>query len=88
VDFCVRKGIPQDFAVANSCFDLFSDHSPILITPTADALNHENELNLSDRHTNWDDFRRLVKEKLTLNIPLKTEEDIEAAAKFFNDTIK
>jgi hypothetical protein len=26
--------------------------------------------------------------RLTLNIPLKTEEDIEAAAKFFNDTIQ
>jgi hypothetical protein len=39
-------------------------------------------------HANWDDFRRLVNERLTLNIPLKTEEDIEAAAKFFNDTIQ
>jgi hypothetical protein len=29
VDFCVTKGIPQDFDVAKSCFDLFSglDHT-------------------------------------------------------------
>jgi hypothetical protein len=26
--------------------------------------------------------------RLTLNMPLKTEEDIEAAANFFNDTIQ
>jgi hypothetical protein len=39
VDFCVTKGIPQDFVVAESCFDLSSDHSPILITLTVDALN-------------------------------------------------
>jgi exonuclease III len=32
VDFCVTKGIPRDFAVAKSCFDLSSDHSPVLIT--------------------------------------------------------
>jgi hypothetical protein len=30
VDFCVTKGIPPSFAVAQSCFDLSSDHSPVL----------------------------------------------------------
>jgi hypothetical protein len=37
-------------------------------------------------HTNWDDFGRLVNERL--DIPFKTEEDIEAAAKFFNGTVQ
>jgi hypothetical protein len=81
VDFWVTKGIAQDFAVAKSCFDLSSNHYPILITLTADALNQEKEPILSNRHTNWDDFRRLVNERLTLNVPLKTEEDLEVAAK-------
>jgi hypothetical protein len=65
-----------------------SDHSPILITITAGALNQENEPILSNRHTNWADFRRLVNERLTLNIALITEEDKKAAAKFFSDTIQ
>jgi hypothetical protein len=43
LEFCVTKGIPQDFPVAESCLDLFSDHSPILITLTADALNQERD---------------------------------------------
>jgi hypothetical protein len=88
VGFCVTEGIPLDFAAAKSCFDLSSDHSPILITLTADTLNQQNEPNLSNRQTNWDDFRRLVNETLTLNISLKTEEHIEVAAKFFNDSIQ
>jgi hypothetical protein len=58
-----------------------------LIKLTADVLNQEKEPILSNRRPNWDDFRCLVNERLTLNIPLKTEE-IEAAAKFFNDTIQ
>jgi hypothetical protein len=87
VDFCITKSITQDFAVAKSCFDLSSDHSSILITLTADALNNEIEPILSNRHIHWDHFRFLVNERLTLNIPLKTE-DIEAAAKFFNATIQ
>jgi hypothetical protein len=78
VDFYVTKGIPQDFAVAKSCFDL-SDHFPVLITLTSHALNQEKQPRLSSRHTNWDDFRHLINQRLTLNVSLKTEEDIEAA---------
>jgi hypothetical protein len=37
VDFYSIKSIPQDFAAAKSCFDLSSDHSPVLITLTARA---------------------------------------------------
>jgi hypothetical protein len=88
VDCCVTKGNPQDIAVAESCFDLSSDHFSILITLTADLLNQGNEPILSNKHANLDNFRRFVNERLTLNIHLKTEEDIEAAAKFFNGTIQ
>jgi hypothetical protein len=88
VDFCVTKGTPQDFAVAKSCFDLSSDHSPVLITLTSHALNQEKQPSLSNRHENWDDFRHLINQRLNLNVSFKTEEDIEAAAKFFNDTIQ
>jgi hypothetical protein len=80
VDSFVTKDILHDFAVAKSCLDLSPNHSSILFTLTADVLNQEKEPILSNRNTNWDDFRRLVNERLTLNIPLKTEEDIEAAA--------
>jgi hypothetical protein len=41
VDFGVAKDIPHDFAVAKSCFDLSSDHSPVLITLTSHALNQK-----------------------------------------------
>jgi hypothetical protein len=88
VDFCVTNGVPQDFAVAKSCFDLSTDLSPVLITLKAHTLNQEKQRNLSNRQTNWDDFRQLINETLTLNVSLKTEENIEAAVKFFNDVIQ
>jgi hypothetical protein len=88
VDFCVTKGIPQDFTVAKSCFDLSSDHSPVLITLTSHAVNQEKQPRLSNRHTNWVDFRHLINWRLTLNVSLKTEKDIEAEVQFFNDTIQ
>jgi hypothetical protein len=88
VAFCITKGIAQDFTVAKSCFDLSSDHSPVLITPTSNALNQEKQPSLSNRHTNWDDFRHLINRRLNLNVSLKTEDDAEAAVKFFNDTVQ
>jgi hypothetical protein len=59
-----------------------------LITLTSHALNQEKQPSLSKRHINWDDFRHFINQRLTLNVSLKTEEDIEAAVKFFNDTIQ
>jgi hypothetical protein len=79
--------ITTDFAVAKSCFDLSSEHSPVLFTLKAHALNQEKQPSLSNRHTNWDHFRHLINKRLSLNYFLKTEEDIEAAVKLFNDTM-
>jgi hypothetical protein len=86
VDFCVTKGIPQDFAVAKLCFDLSSYHSPVMIT-LSHALNQEKQPRLSNRHTNWDDFWHII-QRLILNVSLKTEEDIETGVKLFNDTLQ
>jgi hypothetical protein len=58
-----------------------------LITLTSHALNQEKQPSLSNRHTNWDYFRHVINQRLTLNVSLKTEEDIEAAVMFFNDTV-
>jgi hypothetical protein len=43
VNFSVTKGVPQDFAVVKSCFDLSSDHSPVFITLKAHTLNQEEQ---------------------------------------------
>jgi hypothetical protein len=81
VHFCVTEGILQDFTVAKPSFDLSSDHSPILITLTAEALNQEKEPILSNRHKIGTTL------EASLNIPFKTGEDIEAAAKSFNSQV-
>jgi hypothetical protein len=88
VDFCVTKGIAQNFTVEKSCFDLSSDHSPVLITLKARSMNQEKQPSLSHRHTNWDDFRHIINERLTLYVSLKTEEDIEPAVTNFSNTIQ
>jgi hypothetical protein len=82
VDFCVNKGRSSRL---RSCKIMLQ---PILWS--FPDLDHTNSVYaepiLSNRNTNWDDFRLLVNERLTLDILLKAKEDTEAAAKFFNYT--
>jgi hypothetical protein len=59
-----------------------------LITLKAHVPDQEKQPSLSNRHTNWDDVRHFINERLTLNVSLKTEEDTGAEVKFFNDTIQ
>jgi hypothetical protein len=82
----LQRVFPQDFAVAKSCFGLSSDHFLVLTKLTVHALNKEKQPSLRNRHTNWDDFRHLNTERLTLNVSFRTEENIEAAIQFLNDT--
>jgi hypothetical protein len=88
VDFCVTKGIPPTSATATSCLDLSSDRSPVLAFIATYPLTPVKTPHLSNRQTNWDLFRHLITERLTLKIPLKTPEDIEEAVKLFNDTVQ
>jgi hypothetical protein len=82
LDFSVTKIILQDFAVAKSCTDLSSDNFTVFIMLTAHVLNQKKQ------PATWDDFRCLINVKLTLNGSLKTEEDTEAAVRFFNNAIQ
>jgi hypothetical protein len=63
---------------------LSSDQSPVLITLKVHARNQEKQPSLTSRHTNWDDFSHLINKRLTSNVSLNTEEDIEATVKFCN----
>jgi hypothetical protein len=88
VDFCVTKGIPRNLADAKSCLELSSDHSPVLVTLSTQAIPRVPLPRLCNRKAGWNTFRHLLIERLLLNVPLKTDSDIEAAIKNFNDIIQ
>jgi hypothetical protein len=72
VDFCVTKGIPRNFTDANSCLELSSDHSPVLVTLSTQAILRVPQPRLCNRKTDWDAFHHLLNERLLLKYPLKT----------------
>jgi hypothetical protein len=42
VEFCVTKGFTKNFTIAKSCFDLLSDHSPVIVTLTTKCKTKRN----------------------------------------------
>ena len=80
-EFCVTKGMDTKKLAVESCLELPSDHTPILVTVFAHILGKSKKPSLySKKKKDWNCFREILDEQITLTIPLKTEIDIEEAA--------
>jgi exonuclease III len=77
IDFCVTKGIARNYLNIESCLELSSDHSPLLIILETQVTKISRAPVLSSKNTNWEIFRDILTSQLNLNIPLKTEDDVD-----------
>ena len=75
--FCERIAT-QKFTV-ESCLDLTSDRTPILVTMYTHILCIPKKPSLYNKYTDWDAFREMLDARINLAIPLKTDVDIEEA---------
>lgn len=88
LDFGITKSINNNYMHAESCYELSSDHSPVIITLNKKIVTFEKSCVLNNRNTNWTYFKHLVENTLQLKIPLKTNEEIEHAVEHFNSVIQ
>ena len=71
-----------------SCLDVSSDHSPVILSFGSEALLKEKPPVLFNKNTNWQYYRELIDMNLNINIPLKTNRDIEEAVNKFTTVIQ
>ena len=88
IDFCVTKGLPSHSLAAKSSLELSSDHSPIIVSLNSPLSASELPAKLHNKSTNWGQFKRLVELNLPLQIPLKSNSDIEEAVEILNKVIQ
>lgn len=88
IDFSVIKGINKSYLKAESCLDLSSDHSPVIITLSSKILGTEKSCMLSNNKTDWDYYRLQINSLLDLKISLKTESEITQAVEHFNRCVQ
>jgi hypothetical protein len=88
LDFCVTKGIDTKLCTIKSSFELAADHSSIIVTLNSEIILTTKNPTLTNKYTNWQTFRHLLDERLNLNIPLKTAEDIDIAVENLSKNIQ
>lgn len=88
IDFCITKGIAKHNITCNSCWDLFSDHSPILVQIGVDIRETTQRCTLHNKRINWPLFRVLLDEKFDTPIALQTKNDITNAVEFFTTSVQ
>lgn len=88
IDFCVLKNINKNYFNIKSCFDLSSDHSPILITLKSKIVENLPPPYLHSKKTNWSSFKECCNNSLHLDISLKNRQEIEDALHIFTTTIQ
>lgn len=84
LDFAVVKGINSQNITAETCLDLSSDHSPVMITLNKDIKIQQKVIYLYNKKTNWKRFKECLTDSLTCNISLKTPKDLEKAVEELN----
>lgn len=88
LDFFVVKGVPKSFMKPNVCYDLSSDHSPVLLTLYTESLTTENLTHLTNHKTNWLLYRKILEQNSEMKVALKTPEDIDSTAELINKLMK
>jgi len=71
LDFCITKGIATQKVSVESCLELTSDHTPILVTMHTYFLQQPKKPSLSNKNPDWEVFRELIETQINLKIPLK-----------------
>ena len=88
IDFFVTKGLSNSNVTCKSCFELSSDHSPVILKLSRIGKQILPPCHLHNSKTNWALFQQTVQDQLNMNICLKTEDDIIEAVEHFNQCIQ
>jgi hypothetical protein len=88
IDFCVTKGISNNYLKAESCLYLSSDHSSVIITYSTQILRKQKPPELHNKRTNSELCQEITDRRLQINIPLKTEEELNDAVEQFTNNIQ
>ncbi|KAL7290805.1 hypothetical protein TKK_0015548 [Trichogramma kaykai] len=81
IDFAVTGGINPVICRMQSCADLSSDHSPIIIHMSKEFLTKKSQRLLFNRNTDWSIFKHQMDDKLGCNVRLKSNSDLDDAIK-------
>lgn len=88
LDFYIAKGMPHANTMIEPCFDLSSDHTPVILTISSDLNMVTPPPRLSNKFTDWNNFRQILDDKISCDIRLKEERDIDRIVDYLTTCIQ
>ena len=88
IDFFITKGISSRYMKVDTCMDLSSDHTPVILTLSDTIISKHIPNAITNKHTNWNGFKNDLEELINLNTELKTNEQLEKDAVLFTEMIQ
>ncbi|KAL1462246.1 hypothetical protein WDU94_014097 [Cyamophila willieti] len=79
IDFFIYKNISANYMMVEENLDLSSDHTAITLTLSENIITKTHNAVLVNNKTDWESFRLNLAERIQLNLPLESEEDIDQA---------
>lgn len=88
LDFFITKSVIREKFIISSCLDLTSDHTAVCGLLSSTIIEKEKQPQLHNERTDWDHFRLILQNELKLNIPLRTEEQVDSAVNYFTTAVQ
>lgn len=71
-----------------SSTDLNSDHTPVILTLSDTIIYKEPSPSLTNNKTDWKNYSNYLEKNIVLNVPLKTQDQIENEARLFTTQLQ
>ena len=79
IDFFITKNIKHEHLKIESCFELSSDHSPIILKFESNVILATQNKFSYNKKTDWECFKEIVENKLDIQISLKTKDEVDSS---------
>jgi hypothetical protein len=88
LDFFVTSRISPSYTDIKPSYDLSSDHTPTIMTISTSIATHITTTRLHTPITDWNQYKTVIRGKLTTKMKIKTREDIEVATSELTDIMQ
>lgn len=77
LDFFIMRNISVNYALVDECFDLSSDHSPVILTLSQQIIRKPHNQVLVNKKTDWEQFKIDVNQCIDLGGDLHSPEEVD-----------
>lgn len=88
IDFGITRNLKREQISAHPCYDLSSDHSPVIISLYHKCQTIERPTSLTNKKTDWLKYKKYISSHLPADTSLKNSYEVETAVQSFNVLIQ